>query len=321
MITGSHPFVRPNTAAMTFAILNQPPAALDAVPTAVRPLVYKRPFEETGAPARQRRRAIERSGICARARSPPLLRRPKNPRSRRAVTPRELKKFIENASTPRWGAAQARWPVRLVLAMLMLALIARSRRLSSRPFASGSQDWSTPAPKNTSRSCRSKMSATIRNIEPVAHGLMDALTNEFSNLEAAQKSLWVVPASEVRNHKSPTRHRLYRDLGATMVVQGSVQRKGPAVYLTVVLIDAKRLRQIGSVELQDPSGDLAIVQNEAVVHLARMMRVKVSDDARAPAAGAPRQTPTSLTSKHSAICSATTSPATSIWRFPLWTPP
>src|SRR5450432_2491095 len=41
MITGSHPFVRPNTAAMTFAILNQPPAALDVVPAAVCPLIYK----------------------------------------------------------------------------------------------------------------------------------------------------------------------------------------------------------------------------------------------------------------------------------------
>jgi eukaryotic-like serine/threonine-protein kinase len=41
MITGSHPFVRPNTAAMTFAILNQSPSALDAVPDAVQPLIYK----------------------------------------------------------------------------------------------------------------------------------------------------------------------------------------------------------------------------------------------------------------------------------------
>src|SRR6202040_1851024 len=41
MITGSHPFVRPNTSAMTFAILNQPPAALDAVPEPVRPVIYR----------------------------------------------------------------------------------------------------------------------------------------------------------------------------------------------------------------------------------------------------------------------------------------
>jgi len=34
------------------------------------------------------------------------------------------------------------------------------------------------------------------------------------------------------------------------VVQGRVERKGPAVHLTVVLIDSKRLRQIGSAELE-----------------------------------------------------------------------
>ena len=41
MITGSHPFIRPNKGAMTFAILNQPPAALDVVPKAVHPIAYR----------------------------------------------------------------------------------------------------------------------------------------------------------------------------------------------------------------------------------------------------------------------------------------
>src|SRR6267142_3553583 len=41
MITGSHPFIRPNKGAMTFAILNQPPAALDVVPKAVSPIAYR----------------------------------------------------------------------------------------------------------------------------------------------------------------------------------------------------------------------------------------------------------------------------------------
>src|SRR6266446_1478808 len=41
MLTGSHPFLRPSTAAMTFAILNQPPAALDAVPPPLQPILYR----------------------------------------------------------------------------------------------------------------------------------------------------------------------------------------------------------------------------------------------------------------------------------------
>src|SRR5258708_1176561 len=38
MVTGSHPFGRDNTTAMTFAILNQPPAAIDSLPTLLQPI-------------------------------------------------------------------------------------------------------------------------------------------------------------------------------------------------------------------------------------------------------------------------------------------
>ncbi len=41
MLTGSHPFLRPNTGAMTFAILNQPPAAIDAVIPLLQPIVLR----------------------------------------------------------------------------------------------------------------------------------------------------------------------------------------------------------------------------------------------------------------------------------------
>src|SRR5882762_2493905 len=41
MITGSHPFVRPNKGAITFAILNQPPAGLEIIPEAVRAVPYR----------------------------------------------------------------------------------------------------------------------------------------------------------------------------------------------------------------------------------------------------------------------------------------
>jgi serine/threonine protein kinase/tetratricopeptide (TPR) repeat protein len=283
MITGSHPFVRPNTAAMTFAILNQPPAALDAVPEAVRPLLYKALSKK---PEHRHPNADElwKDLEFARAEITSTPAPVEEPTLSRAITPRELKKIIENASTPRWGASPARWPVRLVLVMITLALIAAAgvflpaarERLAGLVYASTDKHIAVLPFENIGNDPA---------YEPVARGLMDALTNELSNLEAAQKSLWVVPASEVRNHKVSDPASAFRDLGATMVVQGSIQRRGPAVSLTVVLIDAKRLRQIGSVELEDASGDLATVQNQAVSHLARMMRVKMSEDALVPAKG------------------------------------
>src|SRR5262249_37310725 len=38
LVTRSHPFARESTTAMTFAILNQPPAAIDALPALLQPI-------------------------------------------------------------------------------------------------------------------------------------------------------------------------------------------------------------------------------------------------------------------------------------------
>jgi eukaryotic-like serine/threonine-protein kinase len=283
MITGSHPFVRPNTAAMTFAILNQAPAAMDVVPVTMRPLLYralsKKP-DHRHANAGELLKDLESARAEITSTPTPL----EEPTLTRAVSPRELKKIIENASTPRWNEGASRSSVRLLLAAVTVILIAAAvlllpsarERIAGLVYASTDKHIAVLPFENVGNDPQ---------YEPVAHGLMDALTNELSNLDAAQKSLWVVPASEVRGHKVNDPAAAYRELGATMVVQGTVQRRGSAVFLTVVLIDSKRLRQIGSVQLEDSLGDLATVQNKAVSHLARMMRVKMSDIALVPAGG------------------------------------
>ena len=61
--------------------------------------------------------------------------------------------------------------------------------------------------------------------QAVAEGLMDSMTNQLSNLQAGQQSLWIVPASVVRGRKVSDPTAAFRTLGATMVVQGSVARK------------------------------------------------------------------------------------------------
>jgi serine/threonine protein kinase/tetratricopeptide (TPR) repeat protein len=285
MITGSHPFVRPNTAAMTFAILNQPPAALDVVPPAVRPLVYKalsKKPEHRHANAGDLLKDLESAREQITATPSP----PDGPTLTRAVNPRDLKKFVENASTPRWSAGHARWPVRLVLAMVMLALIAAAsvflpavrERLAGMVYASTEKHIAV---------LPFESAGNDPDFSLVANGFSDSLTNELSNLDAAQKSLWVVPASEIRTHKIADAPSAYRILGATMVVQGNVQRKGQVVYATAVLIDSKRLRQIGSVQVQNDAGDLAALENDALTHLARLMKIKVSEGTLAQTGSAP----------------------------------
>jgi len=281
MITGSHPFIRPNTGAMTFAILNQPPAGLEIIPDAGRAVAYRALSKK---PERRYAGADEMLGDLEAALSE-IMSSPspaEEPTLTHSVDARELRQYMENASTPRWAVGNSGKARRFLLASIGvgLAAIVVSFLLSVRErFAglayAGSEKHIAVLPfTNTGNK---------PEYEPVAEGLMDSMTNELSNLEAAQKSLWVVPASVVRSRKVIDPAAAFRDLGATMVVQGAIERKGSDVSLTIVLIDSKRLRQLGSARLEDPSGDLAALQSQAVVHLARMMKVKVPEGTSAPA--------------------------------------
>ena len=55
-----------------------------------------------------------------------------------------------------------------------------------------------------------------------------------------------------------------RELGATVVVEGSLRRDGQMIQLTVNLVNTKNLRQVGSVTLEDRAGDFSSLEDEAV---------------------------------------------------------
>jgi eukaryotic-like serine/threonine-protein kinase len=280
MNSGTHPFVRPNPGAMTFAILNQPPAGVDLLPEAARPIAYRAlskkpdgryPTAEEMLHDLESARAEIVSGSAPA--DEPTLTHP--------IGARELKHYMDNASTPRWTAGQTGKSRRLLFASLGIAVAVivafffppLRERFAGLAYAGGEKHIAVLPFAN---------SPNDPEYQPVAEGLMDSMTNQLSNLDAAQQSLWVVPASIVRKHKVNDPASAFRELGATMVVQGSVQRKGSTVHMTVVLIDSKRLRQIGSADLEDRSGDLAALQDQAVTHMARLMKVKVPEVARGP---------------------------------------
>ena len=122
--------------------------------------------------------------------------------------------------------------------------------------------------------------------EVVSEGLMDSLASRLTNLDVGQQSLWVVPAGEVRRHKIADPASALRELGATVVVQGSLQRDGQLIHLTVNLINTKNLRQIGSVALEDRAGDFSAIEDEAVSRLAKLMRIQVTPEMLRAAGGA-----------------------------------
>ncbi|HEY2823319.1 MAG TPA: protein kinase [Candidatus Acidoferrum sp.] len=275
MITGSHPFVRPNTAAMTFAILNQAPSALDAVPDAVQPLIYrtlsKKP-EHRQANASEVLKDLEEARTQITA-SPVSQEQPTITRS---LTPRELKKIMENASTPRWNDSSPQWMTRAALVAMILLLVLTGilfvppvrEEIAGLVYASTEKHIAVLPFQYVGDP----------EFEPVAEGFSGSLTNRLSNLDAAQQTLWVVPASEVRSHHVADVPSALRILGATMVVEGTVNEIKGGVHVTMALIDSKRVRQIGAIDLQNDTGDLAEIENEAISHLARLMKLRVPEE-------------------------------------------
>src|SRR5260370_16776270 len=123
MIRGSHPFLRPNKGAMTFAMLNQPPAGLEILPDAVRAGAYralsKKP-ERRYSGADEMLRDLE-AALSEFMSSPAPAEEPTLTHS---VSARELKQYMENASTPSWTVGNSGKARRFLLASIGVVLAA-----------------------------------------------------------------------------------------------------------------------------------------------------------------------------------------------------
>jgi len=285
MVTGSHPFGRDNTTAMTFAILNQPPAAIEALPALLQPIAlhglakdvaHRYPdAQEMLIDLQSARAQITSSGI-------PL----DEPTLTQTAPSAALKEVISHASTPRWQAASSslsaadkrkerRAAPYLFAGLAVVVLAAGSLLFSPVRQRAAAVLSGSGGEKHVAVLPFDNIGNDPAN-EAVAEGLMDSLTSKLSNLDAQQQSLWVVPSSVVRSRKVTDPSSAGKDLGANLVVKGSIRRDAKNVQLTVNLIDAKDLRQVGSAVLDDATGDLAGLQDEAVARLARLMNINVT---------------------------------------------
>jgi serine/threonine protein kinase/Flp pilus assembly protein TadD len=112
----------------------------------------------------------------------------------------------------------------------------------------------------------------------LASGLMDSLTGRLSNLEATNDTLWVVPTSEIRKHGVTDASTARKEFGANIVAKGHVERSNGGVHLTLTLVDTKKMRQIGFVDVENGSDDLAALQDDAIASMGRLMNISIRSD-------------------------------------------
>jgi len=297
MITGKNPFQRDTAAGTIFAILNEPPRALDRMPDEIpidllrviyralskEPATRYQSCREMVADLKEVRSRLDPAATLAQTDSRPSSRTTSRPSSQTAS---QLRAQIEQASRPVWGTAVVpapswhRWLAAVGVAAVLLAVLSfmppvrervagwfgrQEEHIAVLPFENVGND-----PAN----------------EEVSAGLMDSLTGRLTNLEVGKQSLWVVPAREVRQHKIVDAASALRELGATVVLEGSLQRNGQTIHLAVNLVNTKNLRQIGSVTLEDRAGDFSSLEDEAVTRVAKLMRIEVTPEMLRASGGA-----------------------------------
>src|SRR5712692_3729294 len=269
MVTGRHPFQRDNLSSVVLAIMHEPPLQLDGVPVELQKIVYRALAKD---PANRYQSAQEMLAD---------LQRLKVDDTALTLTarPKEMGLYVKHASSASGAAAPARkpgwrWMIAtasvVVLLLLVLLLVPATRQRIADVLSGGTEKHIAVLPFDN-------IGNNPAN-EPLAQGLMDSLTGKLSNLDVGKQSLWVVPATEVRRLKVVDPTAALRELGATLVVKGSIVRDGKDVRLSLNLINAKTLRQEGSVQLEDRAGDLATLQDEAVSRLARMMHILITPE-------------------------------------------
>ncbi len=316
MVTGKNPFTRETPAATIFAILNEPPHPIDEapdetpdrVPLDLLRVIYRALSKEPAtryqscremvADLKEVRSHLEPAAATAAAQtdsrgSSRASSRTNSRPSSKSSTASTLRQHIEQASRPVWGTAVAptsrrhRWLAGMGVTAVVVAVLSFLPPVRDRVAG-----WFSRPEEHIVVLPFENVGNDPAN-EAVSDGLMDSLAGRLTNLEAGKQSLWVVPVSEVRRRKIVDPTSALRELGATVAVEGSLQREGQMIHLTVNLVNTKNLRQIGSVTLEDRAGDFSSLEDEAVARLAKLMRIEVTPEtlratgsAGAPNAGA-----------------------------------
>lgn len=286
MLTARNPFHRDSPAATVFAILNEPPRPMDEVPLELLRIIYRtlskdpatryQTCRELLADLQEYQSQLDPSPAVLPGKPSSGVHRSSGVRPS-TLTARELREQIEHASRPMWGgtARVSKWQ-RALVAVGIVAIVAALLSFLP-PVRERISAWFTRGEDHIAVLPFENVGSDPAN-EAVSAGLMDSLSSHLTNLEVGKQSLWVVPAGEVRRLKISDPSAALRELGATIAIEGSLQRQGQTIRMTVNLIDTRNLRQIGSFMLEDRAGDFSSLEDEAVARVAKLMRIEVTPD-------------------------------------------
>jgi serine/threonine-protein kinase len=268
MLTGKHPFQRNSLPSVMAAIVQDPPAQLEGVPSQLQRIVLRSLAKD---PEKRYQSCKEMLADLQAVKS-------EGDATTLGVGSRELAKYAKDAAgeVRRDSALQIlrRWWIATPLAILLLAIAAMAipsvrERTTFALFGMNEEHLVILPFENVGNDPAN---------ETLNDGLMDSMTARLSNLEESQSSLWVVPANFVRQKKVNDPHAAYGVFKATLAVQGSITRTPQDVRMRFSLVDTKSLRKLDTENLVDNNGDLSALEERAIKKIASLMHVSVANE-------------------------------------------
>ena len=111
-------------------------------------------------------------------------------------------------------------------------------------------------------------------------GLVEILSSKLSQLEQFQKTLRVVPATDVLREGIVSVKEARQTFGVTLVITGSVQRTDSRVRMTINLVDPQTLRQLKSKTIDTEVRDISTLQDGVVLETAELLDVRLTSKAK-----------------------------------------
>ena len=111
-------------------------------------------------------------------------------------------------------------------------------------------------------------------------GLVEILSSKLSQLEQFQRTLRVVPSTDVLREGIVSVREARQTFGATLAITGSVQRTNNRIRLTINLVDPQTLLQLKSKTIDTEAGDISVLQDGVVLEVADLLGVRLSSQAK-----------------------------------------
>jgi tetratricopeptide (TPR) repeat protein/TolB-like protein len=115
--------------------------------------------------------------------------------------------------------------------------------------------------------------------KPFSDGLTETLTAKLTQL-TVDPTLQVVPAPEIRAKGASTIDDVRKEFGATLVVEGDLQRSGNRVRINIAMVDAGTRRQLRAESLTVAASDPFAVQDQVVNAAIGMLQLEVQPGER-----------------------------------------